>query len=277
MRIDRFRPGFALPRPVAATSLAVVMLMGPLALIAQTPQAPPTQTQAPAAAAQAALPTARAIVDRHLKEIGGREAVLSHTSTKATGAVSIPAAGMTGSIEVFAAKPDKSVLKVNITGVGEVIEGYDGKIGWSTSPMTGPMILQGKQLEQKRFDADFYGELHDQTRYRSMTTLERTEFDGRQCYKVQLVRNDGSEDIEYYDVETGLKAGRVSSRETPMGVVTGTTTESDYKKFGNLLYSTTLKTTAMGVQQIITLTAVEHDTVAPSVFEPPAAIKALIK
>lgn len=277
MRIDRFRPGFALPRSVAAASLAVVMLMAPLALIAQTPQAPPTQTQAPAAAAQAALPTARAIVDRHLKEIGGREAVLSHTSTKATGAVSIPAAGMTGTIEVFAAKPDKSVLKVNITGVGEVIEGYDGKTGWSTSPMTGPMILQGKQLEQKRFDADFYGELHDQTRYRSMTTLERTEFDGRQCYKVQLVRNDGSEDIEYYDVETGLKAGRVSSRETPMGVVTGTTTESDYKKFGNLLYSTTLKTTAMGVQQIITLTAVEHDTVAPSVFEPPAAIKALIK
>jgi hypothetical protein len=38
-----------------------------------------------------------------------------------------------------------------------------------------------------------------------------------------------------------------------------------------------MKQSAMGVQQILTLTAIEFDSVAPSVFELPAAIKALVK
>jgi hypothetical protein len=33
----------------------------------------------------------------------------------------------------------------------------------------------------------------------------------------------------------------------------------------------------MGVEQLITITAIEYDNVSPSVFEPPAQIKALIK
>ena len=184
---------------------------------------------------------------------------------------------MTGAIEVFAAKPDKSMVKITIPGVGEVVEAYDGKNGWTMSAMTGPMLLEGKQLEEKRFDTDFFGELHDASRYESMTTVERADFDGRQCYKVRLVRKGGGEDFEFYDVETGLKAGRIATRETPMGTVTGTSTEGDYKKFGNLLQPTTVKNTMMEVQQLITITSIEYDNVSPSVFEPPAQIKALIK
>jgi hypothetical protein len=52
---------------------------------------------------------------------------------------------------------------------------------------------------------------------------------------------------------------------------------SDYKKFGDLLLPTTMKQTAMGVQQVLTITAVEFDNVPPSMFEPPAQIKALLK
>jgi hypothetical protein len=78
-------------------------------------------------------------------------------------------------------------------------------------------------------------------------------------------------------VATGLEAGRIATRETPMGTVTGTSTESDYKKFGNLLQPTTVKNSMMGVQQLITITSIEYDNVPASVFEPPAQIKALIK
>lgn len=275
MRISRLRPSRALPRTVVAASLVTVISMVPLTLTAQAPPTP--QTEAPKAASQPALPSARSIIDRHVTAIGGRAAVLGHTSTRAAGTLSVPSAGMSGSIELFAAKPDKSVLKLTITGVGDIVEGFDGKMGWNVSPMTGPMLLEGKQLEEKRLDTDFYGELHDDSQYRSMTTLERTEFDGRPCYKIRLVRKNGNEDLEYYDVETGLKAGRVATRETPMGTVTGTTIETDYKKFGNLLQATTVKQTVMGLQQVITITTVEYDNVSPSVFEPPSQIKALIK
>jgi hypothetical protein len=44
-----------------------------------------------------------------------------------------------------------------------------------------------------------------------------------------------------------------------------------------MLLATSQRSTVMGVEQRITLTTVELDNVDPSVFEPPAPIKALIK
>ena len=139
------------------------------------------------------------------------------------------------------------------------------------------MLLEGKQLDEKRFDSEFHGELRSDNRYVSLTTLEQVDFEGRPCYKIRLVRKTGGEDIEFYDVATGLKAGSITTRETQMGTVTGTAVESDYKKFGNLLQPTMVKSQIGGLQQVITITAVDYDNVPASVFELPAGIKALLK
>ena len=240
-------------------------------------QAPPAAAQQPAQAAAAALPTARSILDRHLTAVGGRDAILAHSSTKATGVFSVASAGLTGTLEVFAAKPNKNLVRIQLPGVGEIVEGFDGTHGWTVSAMTGPMLLEGKQLEEKKFDADFHAELHDDTRYESITTMEVTDFDGRACYKLRLVKKGGGEDFEFYDVKTGLRAGRTGTRETPMGTVTGTAVESDYRKFGKLLLPTSIRNTLMGTEQVITIKTVEFDTVPANAFEPPAAIKALLK
>lgn len=226
----------------------------------------------------AQLPSARVILDKHLAAIGGRQAVLSHKSTHATGTLSMPAAGVTGAVDIYAAaQPNRTLLKVTLGGVGEVLEGFDGTHGWSISPMTGPMLLEGKQLEEKRFDSEFHSELRTNERYVSLTTLEQVDFEGRSCYKIRLVRKTGGEDIEFYDVATGLKAGSITTRETQMGTVTGTTVETDYKKFGNLLQPTTVRSQVGGLQQVITITSVNYDNVPASIFELPPGIKALLK
>jgi hypothetical protein len=168
-------------------------------------------------------------------------------------------------------------VKINLGGIGDVFEAFDGIHAWSVSPMTGPMLTQGKELAEKKFDADFYSDLHEEGRYVSMKTVEKTTFDGRPCYKVSLVKKDGGEDIDFYDVETGLKAGAVVTRESQMGPMTVTQVHSDYKKFGGMLMATTMKQTAMGVEQVLKITSIEFDNVEPSTFEPPAQIKALIK
>jgi hypothetical protein len=272
----------------------IVVLLGASSFAAQTAQpsapkqapAPPKQTptapkQAAAAnektAEQADLPSARSIIDRHIKAIGGRAAILAHKSTHAAGTFSMPATGISGALDVYGAAPDKSLVKINLGGVGDLVEGFDGTHGWMLQPMTGPMLKEGKELSEKKFDADFYSDLKEPDKFASMKTLEKTTFEGRPCYKVSLVRKDGVEDIEYYDVETGLKAGASGTRESPMGAITATQMLSDYKKFGDLLVPTTMKQTAMGVEQVLKVTSVEYDNVPPSTFEPPAQIKALIK
>jgi hypothetical protein len=241
-----------------------------------TPKAPAPKTATPTAEAE--LPSARSIIDRHIKAIGGRDAILSHTSQHATGTFSVPAQGLVGTVEIFgAANPNRAALKVNVPGLGEIASGFDGSHGWSVSPLLGPMLQVGKELEQSKFDADFYGDLRDEKRYRSMKTVEKTTFDNKACYKVSLVRDDGSEDFDFYDVATGLRAGSVNTRETPMGSVKTTSIESGYKKFDNLLLATSVVQQIMGVEQKIELASVEFDKVPPGAFDLPEQIKALIK
>ena len=182
------RPGLALP-------LAVAFAIVPLA------------AGAPAEPGHAELPAARTIIDRHIKEVGGREAILAQTSTHATGTVSLPAAGLTGSLEAFHAKPNKFLQRMTLPGIGDIEEGFDGTVGWSISPMTGPMLLDGKQLEERKFDADFYEDLKDNGSLRVDDDAREDDFEGRPVYKIRLLKKSGDEDIEFYDVETGLKSG----------------------------------------------------------------------
>ena len=245
---------------------------------------PSAQTQAPVAPATrqkpvaADLPPAQSIIDRHIEAVGGREAIKSHNSVTVKGSMAVPANGMTGTVELFAARPNKRLTKMNLAGIGEITEGFDGKVAWSVSPMTGPMLATGDELKEKALDADFDGLLGVASKYDAITTIEKTTFEGRPVYKIALTRKGGGgDDIEFYDVETGLKAGGIAERKSPMGTVSATSVVSDYKKFGDILQPTVVKQTAMGAQIVMTIISVEYDKVAPTLFELPAEIKALVK
>jgi len=267
MRQRCVRQAFALPVVTFLGLCATVLAMVP----------PAAQAPKPAAPARAALPPAREIIDRHIREVGGRDAILAHTSTHIVGTASMPAAGLSGKLEIFHAKPNKFLQRVTFSGIGEIEEGFDGKVGWTTSALTGPILFDGKQLEERAFDAEFYDELKTPDRYRSITTLEKTIFEERPVYRLRLVKKTGGEDIEFYDVETGLKAGGIATRESPMGPMQGTSSYADYKKFGVLRQPATLKMTTLNVQMVMSIAAIEYDRVDHSVFTPPPQIKALIK
>ena len=240
----------------------------------------PLYAQAPAVAPPAAqtLPDARAIIDRHVKEIGGRQALLGYKSMHSVATVSMPAAGISGPMETWAtAEPQRLVVKMTIDGVGEIMEGFDGTNAWSVNPMTGPMLKTGAELEEAKVDGDFRNDLRDPKKYPTVKTLEKTTFDGRPCYKVLLTRSDGGQDTDFYDVATGLRAGTQKLRTTPMGPMTTVSVESDYKKFGKVMVATKVSQKVMGIEQVITLTSIDYEKVDPAVFELPAAIKALIK
>jgi hypothetical protein len=263
--------------------VATIAVLLSASLYAQAPAKPPTQTKAPQtkasteAKSSAALPDARDIIDRHIKAIGGRDAFLAHKSMHGTGTVSVPSSGITGTIELFSAAPNLQVVKISMGGIGEITEGFDGTHGWSVNPVTGPTLKVGKELDQVKLDADFYSDLRDPKTYPEVKTVEKVAFEGRPCYKVALTRIDGSHDVDYYDVETGLRAGVEATRETQMGTITQTIVESGYKKVGKLLWAMLVTTKAMGVEQKIALETVEFDNVQPAVFDLPAAIKTLIK
>jgi hypothetical protein len=268
-----------------AVALCASALLSAQAAAPATPAPPPTPQPPAQGQATRDVPlrslegprAAREIVDKYVEAIGGRKAILSHSSSHATGTFNVASAGITGTIDIYNAKPARSLVKTTIGGIGEILEGFDGTHGWGISPMTGPSLAEGVELEQKRFDADFYSDLHDESRYVSMKVLEKTTFEGRPAYKVSMLKKIGGEDLEYFDTETGFKIGTTGTREGPMGPMIITVSQSDYKKFGDVMVPTTIKQSVSGIQNVITISSMEFDTVPPSTFDVPDRIKALIK
>lgn len=233
----------------------------------------------PAAAQQPSsiTPEARAVIERHMTALGGLKALAPFTSMRASGTLAMPAQGITGTVEITAARPNKTLLKAQIAGIGALESGFDGQYGWTIDPIVGPALLTGKQLDQARFDAVFDGPFHDLSRYTSLTAGAIETFDGRKAQRVDAVTSAGDKSAEYFDTETGLHAGSVATRETPMGPIEVTSFVRDYRKAGETLQAHQLVQTMMGVEQVITIERFEFNTVKTDAFAMPPAVKALIK
>jgi hypothetical protein len=230
---------------------------------------------APAAAAAQQLPSAEQLTQRYVQAIGGREAMLAPRTTRTRGTFEMPAAGLTGELEVVTGKPNRVATRVTIGGLGEIRNGYDGQTGWSVDPMMGARLLTPAETDAAREQADPMAAVRDPSAYTSMTTVEQTTMGGQACYKVRLVWKSGRESFDCYAVEGGLLVGSVTTQESPMGTMSVTTLVSDYRQFGNVRMATRMTQEAMGQQQVITVTSVEFDVVDDAAFNPPAAIAAL--
>jgi hypothetical protein len=166
---------------------------------------------------------------------------------------------------------------VDIPGFGTVRNGYDGTVGWSINPAMGPMVLDGNQLAQMRQQADFFGPLNIEAYVDSAEVVGEEQFEGKTCQEVRVVTKWGEEYVEFYEVATGLAVGSIRSQESPMGAMETTTVLSDYKDFGGILAPSRMVQRVMGMEQIITVTAIDYDAVDPAVFALPDEITALLK
>lgn len=221
------------------------------------------------------LPTAKEVLERYAQAIGGKAAFKKHDSQHATGTVEMKAQGISGKMEVFAARPNKLLMKMTIAGVGEFNTGFDGKVAWMSSALTGPMLLEGKMGEQVATQADFDHALHDPADYTVMEMLGTEEFNGEECYKLKLVHRTGFESTEYFSKSTGLQRGFMATQESPLGPVTSTTLVTDYKQFGDLLMPSRISQKAAGVETVMTMDEMEFNKVDPKIFNLPPDVKAL--
>jgi hypothetical protein len=227
--------------------------------------------------AQATLPAAKDIIAKYVEATGGVVAFKSISSMRAKGVFTITGQQMSGELEMMAARPNKLLTRITITGIGPVEEGYDGKVGWSVDPFRGPALITGRALDERADEAWFDGPLHGADQVKEMTVLGKEEFDGRQVHRVKVVTVRGTEQFELFDEKTGLQAGIEATRETPMGIMPTTTMFRDYQRFGQLTFPSKVVQRILGQEQVFTFTLYEFNSVPATLFELPPAIKALIK
>lgn len=227
-------------------------------------------------AAQDTLPSAEHLTARHVEAIGGRDAVLRPQATRFTGTFEMAAAGLKGDLMTVTEAPNRTVTRIVVPGMDDMLSGYDGEFGWSMEPMAGPRLLSGGELNAMRENSNVLAAVRDPSLFGSMQTIERTESAGQPCYRVRLVWQSGRESHDCYHAETGFLIESTEEVESPIGMIQVTTTLSDYREFGGIMFPTRTVLTMMGAEQVLTISAVEFQRVDTSLVELPAEIRGLV-
>jgi outer membrane lipoprotein-sorting protein len=233
----------------------------------------------PAAASAQALPSATEVLDRHVKAIGGRDAVMAITSVEQKGTLDLAAMGISAELVVAAAKPNKMAMSMSIPGMGEMQQGFNGEIAWDNNPMSGPRLAEGEELTNRKESSSFmesFG-VFDPARFTSMEVVEKTTFAGEEAYKVKMVRKVGPVSNEYFSVGSGLRIGSQTTAVSPMGEIEINAVVSDYKEFGGIKMPTKMAQSQAGQDIVMTFSNISFNTVKDDAFAIPEAVKALIK
>lgn len=261
--------------PAAIAMIVAACQPGSASRTAAAPAPVPACTNAVATADT--LPSPCLIMDRHVARIGGRDVIEGIGGVRYHATLEYPAAGITAELTAWSARPNRVVVRATVPGIGEIANGFDGTVGWSLAPTTGPRLLEGSELATARENADFEALAKRASRYASLETVGRTVFEGRPAWHLRLVLRSGREVEEYYDVETELQIGSVSTQETVAMRARITTILEDYRAFGPLLLpAREIQRLPGGQQTVLTRDAVHFEDLPDSVFALPAEIRALV-
>lgn len=230
----------------------------------------------PSAEPATRLPEAKDVIARYVRAIGGEQAVRAHKSRLMRGEMEVRGA-FKAPLVLYSAPPHRMLVEITLPEVGVVRRGFDGEVGWMIDPEHGPMIFGQETLEQSRREADFYGDISFDRRFKTMESLDEREYDGVKCYSLRMVSQGDEESIFFFEVESGLLRGMTQVQETAIGPMKMTSVNKEYKEFGGVKFPVHTEVEMAGRVQSLRFTAIEIDTVKDEVFNLPDEISALVK
>jgi hypothetical protein len=222
------------------------------------------------------LPPAAEIIARHVGLVDSGSVFATAKSFHSVSDLEVVGSGIKGSVESFSARPGKMFSRISLGPIGQILQGFDGSVGWTINPSTGPSLSDSSQLVRMRHLTNFDHPLHRPTDYKSMETIELKEFDGVLCYRIHLVGTGGFEFDEFYDQSTGLRRGLTYRDGANGGSAPVTITYDAYKSFDGLLTATVVTQKGAGPVLKQSLRSVERNAAADSVFVLPAVIRGLL-
>jgi hypothetical protein len=148
------------------------------------------------------------------------------------------------------------------------------------SPRAKPLIIAGHNTLSIRRDADLYYWAHIPEYFKSMSVVGIESFGGRRSYHLRGITTWGDEESQYYDVRSGLLNG-YRFHQWVAGAPAASETRQvfeRYRSFEGIKFPT--RTTNFSDNRLTSvgrLDSVEYDKVPPSIFNPPPAVRAVLR
>ncbi|MBV9211609.1 MAG: hypothetical protein JOZ52_13305, partial [Acidobacteria bacterium] len=163
-----------------------------------------TLTKTPEGKSANGLPSVNEVLEKFLTAKGGRAALEKLTSRVTRGKAQISSMNLNGTAELFEKAPNKSVMNINMPGLGLMQRGFDGAKGWWQDSMRGYIRFAGYGLTNIRREATFNRELDLTELYNRLSVTGKEQVGGREAYVLQEMFGTSGAEKLYFDVETGL-------------------------------------------------------------------------
>jgi len=260
-------------------ALAALLLGAPAPAPAQqpapaAPAQPPTQApaqQPPAPKADDKLPAAEEVMASYFKAVGGAEVLTKYKSRVSKGSIELAPMNGRGTVEIWQKAPDKMLMVMKLTGLGEFRQGYDGQTGWANDPFQGLRELKGMELAARRRSAIF-NPAERNALYKKMAVTGRGKVGEREVFVVEATPAEGEPDKMYFDTQSGLLLRVDTVTEGPEGRVIAESYLEDYRPVDGMMAPHTVRQVAGAITIIQRLESVKHDeALDDSMFKKPAA------
>lgn len=221
-------------------------------------------------------PTAEKVLDRFVEATGGLKAYEAIDNRKTTATLSIPAQGMSFSITMWSAKPNKVYSVIENDMIGKMEKGVSGDVVWEKSIMTGPIIKSGVERDITLRDSVFERYVFWRDNFEKVELEGEDKVAGAECWIVVLIPAIGDPFSMFFEKESGLLVRVDTVTETEMGRIPVSAYMSDYREQDGVVlsYKTTIK--MMGQERVFAMTSIEQNIELPAgIFDLPDDIKAL--
>ncbi|MBV8860213.1 MAG: photosynthetic reaction center cytochrome c subunit [Acidobacteria bacterium] len=200
---------------------------GPASVPAITQREQQPDAQAPAAKADAPLPTVEQVVEKYVQALGGREA-LARVTTRVVKGSRVGADGVLVPEEVYQKAPDKLFVTTSYPNV-TFRSGFDGSHAWARDSK-GADQLNDQFAEALRREAEFFVGVRLGELYPNVNVVGRETLGGRETYVVGAPASDDGGEKFYFDAQTGLLVRRYLEFKTALGRTPVQVDYGDYRE-----------------------------------------------
>ncbi|MGB7070064.1 MAG: hypothetical protein WBD22_11270 [Pyrinomonadaceae bacterium] len=170
-----------------------------------TPAAPkPPAESIPAPPTSPKLPAVSEILDKYMKAAGGREAYAKIKNRVVKGKIELQPMNLTGTFESITASPNRNYSVVNLQGIGEIIEVFDGTTAWTVNPVQGSRTKEGAELLQTKIQSQFDAEFDIEKTYGKLEFKGIEKVDGRDAYVLSATPAGVPQQSFFFDIASGL-------------------------------------------------------------------------
>ncbi len=211
------------------------------------------------ATAATKLPAVSEILAKYVAAIGGRDANMKIRSRESKGTVELSPMGIKGTFVSIAAPDAKSMTRMNLAGIGDMIEGSDGKTAWTENPIQGGREKAGKELQQTAITSTFYREINLDKLFADLKVTGTATVEGKEAFVIEASNEGLPTEKLYFDAKTGYLLRSDSTIISPEGNQSAIIHYDDLREIDGVKLPFKIRTKLPQFEVVIITTEVKHN------------------